>query len=103
MKSNNMVKRANDRSESEDDGIRVSGKFLTLLTVGFAVVFIGIALLIVASLLGGNGVNVGGVVFIGPFPIVFGAGPNATWLILISLVISVVMIIIFVFMRRRRF
>src|SRR5512136_2518832 len=98
-----MVTRANDRSESEDDGIQVSGKFLTLLAIGFAVFFIGMALLIVASLLGGNGANVGGVVFIGPFPIVFGAGPNATWLILISLAISVVMIIIFVFMRRSRF
>jgi uncharacterized membrane protein len=41
------------------------------------------------------------VIFIGPFPIVFGAGPDATWLILISVVIAAVSAVAFWIGRRK--
>ncbi len=96
-----MVFDASEEPESKDDGVEVSGRFIAVLMIGFAIVIAGFALIVISSLVGGGSANVGGVIFIGPFPIVFGAGPDAVWLILISLVISVVMIVIFVLMRRK--
>ena len=98
-----MTEKTNEKSENGEEGIQVSSRFLMLLILGFAVIVVGVILVAVASLLGGGSANVGGVIFIGPFPIVFGAGPDAAWLIAISVVISVVMIVVFVLMRRRNY
>jgi uncharacterized membrane protein len=38
---------------------------------------------------------------IGPFPIVFGAGPDAGWLLAISIILTVVSVILFLVMNRR--
>jgi uncharacterized membrane protein len=62
---------------------------------------IGIIILAVGAALGNGSASVGGVIFIGPFPIVFGAGPDAAWLIVISMVLAVVSVILFVLFRRR--
>ena len=98
-----MGENKNEKSENDEEGIQVSSRFFMVLMLGFPVVIIGIILIIVASLLGGGSASVGGVIFIGPFPIVFGAGPGVAWLILISIVISVIMIVVFVLMRRRNY
>ena len=68
-------------TETEDDGIQVSGRLLGLLVLGIVLVLVGIAVLLVVSLISGSPGSVGVVIFIGPFPIVFGSGPNAVWLI----------------------
>ena len=91
------------RDKSEDDGIQVSSRFFMFLMLGFVVVIIGIILVMIASLFGGGSTSVGGVIFIGPFPIVIGAGPDAVWLIAISIAISIVMVLAFVLMRRRNY
>ena len=71
------------------------------LLLGITLVFVGIAVLVVASVvLGGSG-SVGGVILIGPIPIVFGAGPDAGWLIVISVILTVVSVILFLVMNRR--
>ena len=63
----------NKRRENEDEGIEVSSRLFGLLILGIALVFVGIVVLVVASVvLGGSG-SVGVVIFIGPFPIVFGS------------------------------
>ncbi len=74
-----------------------------LLLLGFALVITGIILVIATILPGGGSASVGGVIFIGPFPIVFGAGPDAAWLIAIGIAISVFMILAFVLMRRKNY
>ncbi len=87
--------------EAEDVGVGVSGRLLGFLLLGLVLVFAGITVLIVASVvLGGSG-SVGGVILIGPIPIVFGAGPDAGWLIGVSVILTVVSIILFLVMNRR--
>ena len=98
-----MAEKMNQKSEDVDEGIQVSSTLSLLFLLGFAVVIIGIILVLAASLLGGGSASVSGVIFIGPFPIVFGAGPDAAWLITISIAISAVMILAFVFMRRKNY
>ena len=87
--------------QNEDEGIEVSSRLFGFLILGVALIFIGIAVLVVASsVLGGSG-SVGVVIFIGPFPIVFGKGPDAIWLILIGIIIAVLSIVLFLIMNRR--
>jgi uncharacterized membrane protein len=74
---------------------------LMVLFVGFAIIVVGVVFVVLASALGEGSVSAGGVIFIGPFPIVFGVGPDATWLIVISLVIAVLMLVLFFVWIRR--
>lgn len=88
--------------EAEDEGIGVSGGVLGFLFLGVALVFVGIALVVVTSVfLTGLG-SVGGVILIGPIPFVFGAGPDAGWLIGVSIILTAVNIILFLIMNRRQ-
>jgi uncharacterized membrane protein len=87
--------------EVEEEGIGVSSRLLGFLLLGIALVFVGVAVLVFASLvLGGQG-SVGGVILIGPIPIVFGAGPDAGWLIAISVILTAVSVILFLVLNRR--
>ena len=86
--------------ENEDEGIEVSSRLFNLIILGIALVFIGVLVVVVASVFLGSG-SVGGVILIGPFPIVFGSGQNASWLILVGVLLSIVSIIIFLLMNRR--
>lgn len=88
--------------EAEDEGIGVSGRLLSFLFLGVALVFAGIIVIVVASVvLSGSG-SVGGVVLIGPVPIVFGAGPDTSWLIGISIILTAVSVVLFLIMSRRQ-
>ena len=87
--------------EAQDEGIGISRRLLGFLLLGITLVSVGIAVLVVASVvLGGSG-SVGGVILIGPIPIVFGAGPDATWLIAVSIILSVLSMVLFLLMNRR--
>ncbi len=87
--------------QDEDESIAVSSRLLGLVLLGITLVFVGIAVIIVATIvLGGSG-SVGGIILIGPIPIVFGAGPEAVWLIAISVILSVISIVLFLIMNRR--
>ena len=87
--------------ENEDEGITVSSRLFGFLILGIALVFVGIVVLVVVSLVLGSSGSVGVVIFIGPFPIVFGSGPNAAWLILIGIILAVLSIVLFWVMNRR--
>jgi uncharacterized membrane protein len=91
----------NQENDGETDGIEVSSKVFLLLIFGFILIFAGFAVLVISSFaLGGSG-SVGGVILIGPIPIVFGAGPDAGWLILIGVVITVLSVVSFLVLNRR--
>lgn len=87
--------------ETEEDGVAVSSRLLWFLILGIALVFIGIAVLAVASAVSSGSGSVGVVIFIGPFPIVFGSGPNAVCLILIGIILAVVSVIFFLVVSNR--
>jgi len=94
------------KSLAEDDeseeGIPISSRLFWLLILGIVLVFVGvIVLVVIASIFSGSSSS-GVVVFIGPFPIVFGSGPKATWLILIGIILSVISLVLFLVMNRRR-
>jgi uncharacterized membrane protein len=86
---------------AEDEGIDVSSRLFGFLLLGIALVFVGIAVLVVASLVFGGSGSVGGVILIGPIPIVFGAGPDAGWLIAVSIILTIVSVVLFLIMNRR--
>ncbi|MGD0477508.1 MAG: DUF131 domain-containing protein [Nitrososphaerales archaeon] len=65
---------------------RLLGLGLALVVVGFVLVAIGCA--------GGGAISVGGVVFIGPIPFVFGSGPAGDRLALVSVVVGATMMMV---------
>lgn len=88
--------------KAEDEGIGLNGRLLGFLLLGVALVFVGFAVIIVVSvLLGGSG-SVGGIILVGPIPIVFGAGPDAGWLIVISIILTAISVISFLILGRRQ-
>jgi uncharacterized membrane protein len=77
-------------------------QFFTLFIIGFSIIFIGIIILIIASLLSGGGTtNSGILIFIGPIPIIIGTGPDAQWLIILAVVLTVISAGIFLATRRK--
>lgn len=64
-----------------------------LLGLGLAFVVAGFALVFAGSL-GQGSVSTGGVVFIGPIPIVFGSGPGGGQLAFLSVVIGAAMLVL---------
>ncbi len=87
--------------DEQSDGVTVSNRLFTALTLGFLLIVAGVIVLVAAVALSGGSGSVGGVVFIGPIPIVFGAGPDSNWLIIISVVLAVVTLALFVIYSRR--
>jgi len=80
----------------------VSHRFFLFLFLGFALVFAGIIIVLVAAVLSGSGsASFGGVIFIGPFPIVIGAGPEASLMVLFGIILAVLSVIVFLVMSRR--
>jgi len=76
-------------------------KYLILFIIGFFIILLGIIILMVATMLYGKGSeNFGAVIFIWPVPIVFGAGQQATWMILFAVILAVLSIIMFLIMRK---
>ena len=86
--------------DREDSSLTKS--FLFLFIIGFFIIFMGIAFLAAAAMFSGGQVNFGALIFIGPFPIVIGAGPEAVWMILFAVVLAVLSIVIFLVFYKRR-
>jgi uncharacterized membrane protein len=77
-------------------------KFLTLFSLGFSIMILDLILVAIATALSrGGSTSFGGIIFIGPLPIVFGAGPTAQWLILFAVILTVLSVITFLALRRK--
>ncbi len=95
-----MIETTNQAEQTEEGETIVSNRLFRILIIGFSLIFVGIIILALALVQIGSG-SFGGVIFIGPIPIVFGAGPEANWLIIISIIISAVMVIGFIIFNKR--
>jgi len=85
-------------AESPSNGQR---KFLMLFIIGFFIIFLGIMILIIATLVYGEGsANFGGIIFIWFIPIVFGVGPESRWMVLFAIILAVLGIAMLLIMRR---
>ena len=102
MKTTLFENAVNVPQGASGEGVKIHGRFFRLLILGLVLLFVGVIIIVGATLLSGNGLSgFGGVIFIGPFPIVFGAGPDAAWLIAISLVLAVMSLVVFWVMTKR--
>jgi uncharacterized membrane protein len=96
-----LSENSGEKDENGEENVTVPSWLFMLFFAGFALIVSGVVLVVAASSLDGGSVSSGVVVFIGPFPIVFGVGPDATWLILTGIILSAVSIILFVILRRK--
>jgi uncharacterized membrane protein len=96
------MRSANNESQTAEEGITVSNRFFLFLILGFVLVLVGITVILVTAVLyGGGSANFGAVIFIGPFPIVVGAGPETTLMVLLGIILAVLSVIMFLVMSRR--
>ncbi len=87
--------------ESEEGEVELPNSSWRLLLLGLTFVSIGIAVIVIATLLVGGFGSVGGVILIGPIPIVFGSGPESSWLIALGIALTVVSVVVFLVLNRR--
>jgi len=74
-----------------------------LFLVGFFLMFAGVVVLIVATALqGGAGASGGLVIFIGPIPIILGAGPHASLALLLAVILTIVGFVVFFWLRKTK-
>jgi uncharacterized membrane protein len=81
---------ANNTSEADNVNSGVQGWLFALVGVGVFLILVGLVM-VFASAATGSGGSAGVVIFIGPIPIVFGAGPDAGLLVLVGVVLALVM------------
>jgi len=75
---------------------------MKLFVVGFLLAFVGIIFLIIAAALQGNSSVSGGlIIFVGPIPIVLGAGPYAFFAILLAVILTIIGFIMFFLLRKQ--
>ena len=73
-----------------------------IFLASFALVFIGMIVMMIASFTQGHGTTSGGaVILIGPIPIILGNGPESTWLIASASVITAIALVAFLLTRRK--
>ena len=76
--------------------------FFALFFLGFILIIIGITILTLAIALSSGSVSFGGVIIVGPFPIVVGAGPEATLMVILAIILAIISIVMFLIVTRKR-
>jgi len=71
-----------------------------LFLLSFLLILLGTIFITIASVLPGT-ISIGVVVFLGPIPIIVGAGPHLVWMILLAFALTILGIVVFVTSRKR--
>ena len=75
---------------------------MKLLLFGFVLMFVGVVVILASAFLGGDADVSGGVIiFVGPIPIILGAGANAFLATVMAAVLTIIGFIVFFWMRRQ--
>jgi uncharacterized membrane protein len=91
-----------EQDEESGEAVETSSKFFLLLIAGIIIVFVGIAVILITTVFSSGGsASAGVIIFIGPFPIVIGAGPDVTWIVLFSIILAVLSVVVFLIMNKR--
>jgi len=74
-----------------------------LFFLGFCLMFAGVIVLFIAAALQGN-TNASGalIIFVGPFPIILGAGPHAPLAILLAVILTIFGFVVFFWLRKTK-
>ena len=76
--------------------------FSWIFLASFALLFIGMVVMVIASFTQDHGTTSGGaVILIGPIPIILGSGPESGWLILLAAIITAIMLLASLLARRK--
>lgn len=89
-------------SQEAESGFTPLPSSMKFFLVGFFLVFIGVVILMVASLIYGLPDSVGLIVFIGPIPIILGAGEYSLIAIMLAIILTVLSIIFFMILRKQK-
>ena len=90
-----------DKNEGQSE-VKWFKRFLAMFFAGFFMTLLGVVFLVAASFLSGVA-NVGGIIWVFPLLLVFGAGPEAYWLILVAVLLTILgVLMLFVVWRTRR-
>jgi len=94
-------KLAQQAPKAEAEGIPLPS-FMKFLLIGFSLIVIGIVIVAIASLVYGLPSSLGLVVFIGPIPIVLGAGEYSFLAVIFAVILTIMSIVLFLIMRRQK-
>ena len=75
---------------------------MKVFLVGFFLVFTGVVILMIATLIYGLPDSVGLVVFIGPIPIILGAGEYSFLAIVLAIVLTILSIVFLMILRKQK-
>lgn len=78
------------------------GWMLKFMLIGFIIMFIGIFLVVIASLAAVSEISGTFFFFIGPFPIVFGYGPYAPHLVVLSIFLFTILLFFIYWLYKRK-
>jgi uncharacterized membrane protein len=85
------------------DEVKIAVMPVWLFLVGFVLMFVGVSILFVAAALQGNfDISGGGIIFVGPIPVIFGAGSHAYLAIFLAAILTIIGFIVFFLMRKTR-
>ena len=73
--------------------------FMKVFLAGFLLIFIGTIILAIAGLMGGISQSFGLVVFVGPIPIILGAGKYSLLAVLAAVILTIIGIVMFLILR----
>lgn len=71
-----------------------------LFLLSFLLILIGTIFILIASVLPGK-FSIGAIIFLGPIPIILGAGPHLIWVIILAFALTVLGVIMFITLRKR--
>jgi len=74
-----------------------------LLMIGFLLIFLGVILMFIAGLTGGISASSGLIIFIGPIPIILGAGKYSLLAVILAVILTIFGFILYIFLRRLGF
>jgi len=73
---------------------------MKVFLVGFLLIFLGTIILLIAGLIGGISQSFGLVIFIGPIPIILGAGKYSLLAVLLAVILTIIGVVLFVILRK---